>query len=126
MEAALAPVGSRHAQPVNHGTSLSDPAATLATACFHKVEHLCERLLDGSDALLAQTCSAFRRHAARRPTKVGPRDREAARGPDLGVGMGAGVIPNAYMVKELSDSTPDERHLDLRRLRKASEEVKRQ
>ena len=40
--------------------------------------------------------------------------------------MGAGVIPNAYMVEELSDSTPDERHLDLRRLRKASEEVKRQ
>ena len=70
MEAALPPVGSRHAQPVNHGTSLSDPAATLATACFHKVEHLCERLLDGSDALLAQMCSAFRRHekaaAARR------------------------------------------------------------
>ena len=55
--------------------------------------------------------------AARRPTKVGPRDREAARGPDLGVGMGTGVIPNAYMVEELSDSTLDERHLDLRRPR---------
>ena len=62
-------VGSRHAQPVNHGTSLSDPAATLATACFHKVEHLCERLLDGSDALLAQTLLSFsaprKQHAAR-------------------------------------------------------------
>ena len=50
---------SRHAQPVNHGTSLSDPAATLATVSFHKVEHLCQVPLDGSDALLAQTCSAF-------------------------------------------------------------------
>ena len=30
------------------------------------------------------------------------------------------------MVEELSDSTIDERHLDLRRLRKASEEVKKQ
>ena len=30
------------------------------------------------------------------------------------------------MVEELSDSTIGERHLDLRRLRKASEEVKRQ
>ena len=53
---------SRHAQPVNHGTSLSDPAATLATVSFHKVEHLCQVPLDGSDALLAQTCSASRRH----------------------------------------------------------------
>ena len=50
---------SRHAQPVNHGTSLSDPAATLATVSFHKVEHLCQVPLDGSDALLAQTYSAF-------------------------------------------------------------------
>ena len=40
--------------------------------------------------------------------------------------MGAGGIPNAYMVEELSDSTIDERHLDLRRPRKASEEVKQQ
>ena len=47
------------AQPVNHGTSLSDPAATLATVSFHKVEHLCQVPLDGSDALLAQTYSAF-------------------------------------------------------------------
>ena len=30
------------------------------------------------------------------------------------------------MVEELSDSTIGEQHLDLRRLRKASEEVKRQ
>ena len=40
--------------------------------------------------------------------------------------MGAGGIPNAYMVEELSDSTIDERHLDLRRLRSAVEEVKKQ
>ena len=59
VEAALPTVGSRHAQPGNHGTSLSDPAATLATVSFHKVEHLCQVPLDGSDALLAQTCSAF-------------------------------------------------------------------
>ena len=80
------------------------------------------RCLVGSNVL---SFSAPRKTALR-ATKVGPRDREAARGPDLGVGMGDGVIPNAYMVEELSDSTPDERHLDLRRLRKASEEVKRQ
>ena len=62
----------------------------------------------------------------RRPTKVGLRDREVARGPALCVGMGAGGIPNAYMVEELSDSTIDERHLELRRLRSAVEEVKNQ
>jgi hypothetical protein len=49
---------SRHAQPVNHGTSLSDPAATLATVSFHKVEHLCQRLLNGSDALLISVAVA--------------------------------------------------------------------
>ena len=58
---------SRHAQPVNHGTSLSDPAATLATVSFHKVEHLCQVPLDGSDALLAQTCSAFLNMSAGAP-----------------------------------------------------------
>ena len=58
---------SRHAQPVNHGTSLSDPAATLATVSFHKVEHLCQVPLDGSDALLAQTCSAFLNASAGAP-----------------------------------------------------------
>ena len=68
---ALAPVGSRHAQPVNHGTSLSDPAATLATVSFHKVEHLCQVPLDGSDALLAQTCSASWRHEVGPPTDEG-------------------------------------------------------
>ena len=31
---------SRHAQTVNHGTTLSNPAASLATVSFHKVEHL--------------------------------------------------------------------------------------
>ena len=63
---------SRHAQPVNHGTSLSDPAATLATVSFHKVEHLCQVPLDGSDALLAQTCSAFlNMSAAKASTGVG-------------------------------------------------------
>ena len=39
MEAALWPVGHRHAQPENHGTSLSAAAATLATTSFHMVEH---------------------------------------------------------------------------------------
>ena len=62
----------------------------------------------------------------RRPTKVGLRDREVARGPSLCVGMGAGTLAIAYMVEELSDSTIDERHLDLRRPRKASDEVKKQ
>ena len=62
----------------------------------------------------------------RRPTKVGLRDREVARGPSLCVGLGAGTLVIAYMVEELSDSTIDERHLDLRRPRKASEEVKKQ
>ena len=62
----------------------------------------------------------------RRPTKVGPRDREVARGPSLCVTMGAGTLAIAYMVEELSDSTIDERHLDLRRLRSAVEEVKKQ
>ena len=62
----------------------------------------------------------------RRPTKVGSRDRDVTRGPALCVGMGAGTIPNAHMVEELSDSTLDERHLDLRRLRSAVEEVKKQ
>ena len=49
-----------------------------------------------------------------------------ARGPSLCVGLGAGTLVIAYMVEELSDSTIDERHLDLRRPRKASEEVKKQ
>ena len=59
MEAALPTVGSRHAQPGNHGTSLSDPAAALANESSHMVEHLYQVPPDGSDALLAQTCSAF-------------------------------------------------------------------
>jgi hypothetical protein len=36
---------------------------------FHKVKHLCKRLLNGSDALLAQTCSAF---GATKPAPPGP------------------------------------------------------
>ena len=62
MEAALPTVGSRHAQPGNHGTSLSDPAAALANESSHMVEHLYQVPPDGSDALLAQTCSASWRH----------------------------------------------------------------
>jgi hypothetical protein len=31
---------SRHAQTANHGTTLSNPAGSLATVSFHKVEHL--------------------------------------------------------------------------------------
>ena len=62
----------------------------------------------------------------RRPTKVGLRDREVARGPALCVRMGAGTLVIAQMVEELSDSTIDERHLDLRRLRSAVEEVRNQ
>ena len=74
MEAALAPVGSRHAQPGNHGTSLSDPrwqTAALANESSHMVGHLYQVPPDGSDALLAQTCSAFFNSSDGSPTDEG-------------------------------------------------------
>ena len=71
MEAALPTVGSRHAQPGNHGTSLSDPAAALANESSHMVEHLYQVPPDGSDALLAQTCSAFFNSSDGSPTDEG-------------------------------------------------------
>ena len=74
---------SRHAQPVNHGTSLSVPVATLATVSFHKVEHLCQVPLDGSDALLAQTYSAF--------LNMSVRGRAARRKLDRGTGKSRAV-----------------------------------
>ena len=40
MEVALPTVGSRPVQPEKCATSLPAPAATLATASFHMVEHL--------------------------------------------------------------------------------------
>ena len=54
--------------------------------------------------------------AARRPTKVGSRDRKVARGPDLRIGMSAGIMRVAAMVEECPNSTLDERPLHCRRL----------
>ena len=54
---------------------------------------------------------------ARAPAKVGSRDGKVARDPDLCIGMSAGMMSNATMVEELSNSTLDERHLHCRRLR---------
>ena len=54
--------------------------------------------------------------AARRPTKVGSRDRKVARGPDLRIGMSAGIMRIAAMVEECPNSTLDERPLHCRRL----------
>ena len=47
--------------------SLPDPAAALANESSHMVEHLYQVPPDGSDALLAQTCSAFPRHESSAP-----------------------------------------------------------
>ena len=47
--------------------------------------------------------------AARRPTKVGSRDRKVARGPDLRIGMSAGIMRIAAMVEEVPNSTLNER-----------------
>ena len=54
--------------------------------------------------------------AARRPTKVGSRDRKVARGPDLRIGMSAGIMRIAAMVEEGPNSTLNERPLHCRRL----------
>ena len=56
--------------------------------------------------------------SARRPTKVGSRDRKVARDPGLCVGMSAGMVRIATMVKELTDSTLEERLLHCRWLRR--------
>ena len=56
--------------------------------------------------------------SARRPTKVGSRDRKVARDPGLCIGMSAGMVRIATMVKELTDSTLEERLLHCRRLRR--------
>ena len=48
---------------------------------------------------------------ARRPAKVGPRDRKVARDPALCIGMSAGMMRIAAMVEEGPNSTLDERHL---------------
>ena len=48
---------------------------------------------------------------ARRPAKVGPRDRKVARDPALCIGMSAGMMRIATMVEERPNSTLDERHL---------------
>ena len=48
---------------------------------------------------------------ARRPTKVGPRDRKVARDRAHCIGMSAGMMRIATMVEELPNSTLDERHL---------------
>ena len=56
--------------------------------------------------------------SARRPTKVGSRDRKVARDPGLCIGMSAGMMRIATMVKELTDSTPEDRPLHCRRLRR--------
>ena len=53
---------------------------------------------------------------ARAPAKVGSRDGKVARDPDLCIGMSAGMMSNATMVEELSNSTLDERHLHCQRL----------
>ena len=54
--------------------------------------------------------------AARRPTKVGSRDRKVARGPDLRIGMSAGIMRIEAMVEEVPNSTLNERPLHCRRL----------
>ena len=54
--------------------------------------------------------------AARWPTKVGSRDRKVARGPDLRIGMTAGIMRVATMVDERQNSTINERPLHCRRL----------
>ena len=56
--------------------------------------------------------------SVRRPPKVGPRDRKAAREPDLRVRLATGVTPNAAMADGLPNSTLDERHLDCKCLRR--------
>ena len=56
--------------------------------------------------------------SVRRPPKVGPRDRKAAREPDLRVRLATGVTTNAAMVDGLPNSTLDERHLDCKCLRR--------
>ena len=96
-------------QPEKCATSLPAPAATLATASFHMVEHLV--------GLNGPSVSALTKEV-RRPPKVGPRDRKAAREPDLRVRLATGVTPNAAMADGLPNSTLDERHLDCKCLRR--------
>ena len=89
---------SRHAQTANHGTNLSNPAASLATArCPYIRSNTCEKgfWTVPKPCWLKRAQLLVAARSSRRPTKVGPRDREVARGPAFGVGMRAGAALNA-------------------------------
>ena len=122
MEVALPPVGSRPVHPENCATSLPAAAATLAAGSFHMVDRRtpvesAPGWFRGLVGLNGPSISALTR-SVRRPPKVGPRDRKAAREPDLRVRLTAGVTTNAAMVDGLPNSTLDERHLDCKCLRR--------